>query len=177
MGCAFPAAGREGPASMSPQPTPSSRLGISRRPDVNPSSGVSSPERTLHPPLMDHWQICPHGCSHCCWLLLLALISNADAAGRADTCLINPVTAYGSASPHRHLLALTLNSVMTAVAMRHPVSGRASSSLRSGKRLACFCAGTGPRGMEVSTVKASWRVREAVSGPFQRPLRYRCLAS
>lgn len=107
MGCAFPAAEREGPASMSPQPTPSSRLGISQRPDVNPSSGVSSPERTLYPPLMDHWQICPHGCPHCCWLLLLALISNADAAGRADSlfdkpsnCLRVCVTSPPSPSTH-----------------------------------------------------------------------------
>lgn len=50
---------------------------------------------------------------------------------------------------------LTLNNVMTAVAIRHLVPSRASSSsLTSGKRFACFCTGIGPRGTEISTVKA-----------------------
>lgn len=52
MGCASPAAEGEGPASESLQPTPSSLLGISEGPDINPSSH-GAPERILHPPLTD----------------------------------------------------------------------------------------------------------------------------
>ena len=50
---------------------------------------------------------------------------------------------------------------MTAVAIRHPVSGRASSSSWAVGRPSCFRTGTGPTGREVSTVEACGMAHQA----------------